>query len=105
MRRFSLYRRGRIWYAQLYNPKTRRYTSGGPQGKAPGMKHHSWWPDGCSTESPSPGATSATQWGDPEVDTILSGIRNAALNGTDAEKIISALKDRELIETGVVKGS
>jgi len=40
-----------------------------------------------------------------EVDAILSGIRNAPLSATDAEKIVSALKDRELIETAVVKGS
>jgi hypothetical protein len=40
-----------------------------------------------------------------DVDTILTGIRSAALNDKDAEKIVSALKYRELIETAVVKGS
>ena len=40
-----------------------------------------------------------------EVNTILTGTRSAALNGADAERIVSALKDRQLIETVVVKGS
>jgi hypothetical protein len=40
-----------------------------------------------------------------DVDTILTGIRSAALNDKDTERIVSALRERELIETAVVKGS
>ena len=40
-----------------------------------------------------------------DVDTILTGIRTVALNGSDTERIVSALKGRELLETAVVKGS
>ena len=34
MRRFSLYRRGRIWYAQIFNPTTRKYLPGRPTGES-----------------------------------------------------------------------
>ena len=33
MRRFSLYKRGRVWYAQLFNPATRKYLPGRPTGE------------------------------------------------------------------------
>ena len=106
MRRFSLYRRGRIWYAQLYNPKTRRYTSGRSTGESSrneaSLVVAGWLFDGI----PKPWSNKRRAVEETfDVDTILTGIRSAALNSTDTERIVSALKDRELLETAVVKGS
>jgi hypothetical protein len=87
MRRFSLYRRGRIWYGQLYNSKTRRYTSGRSTGESSRNEASrvvaKWLFDGI----PKPWSKKRRAAGETlEVDSILTGIRNAALYGTDAEK-------------------
>ena len=34
MRRFYLYKRGRIWYAQVFNPATKKYLTGRPTGES-----------------------------------------------------------------------
>ena len=97
MRRFSLYRRGRIWYAAFYNPTTKRYA------------------DAKSTRETSRNsallrAAEWDKWGIPElggrravmdtlsIDTILETIRQTELTAKDAARIISALKARDLIE-------
>ena len=106
MRRFSLYRRGKIWYAQLFNPKTRRYTGGRSTGES-SRNEASLVVAGCLFGGvPEPWSNTRRAAQETlDVDTILTGIRSATLNDKDAEKIVSALKDRELIETAVVKGS
>ena len=102
MRRFSLYRRGRIWYAAFYNPTIKRYA------------------DARSTRETSRNsallrAAEWDKWGIPErggrravrdtlnIDTILETIRQTELTAKDAARIVSTLKSRDLIEYAVMK--
>jgi integrase len=104
MRRFSLYRRGKIWYVQLYNPQTRRYLSGRSTGEttrnAAVMVVSEWLRDGLpDLEHNGPRAIADVL----EVNSILNALRSTPLTPGDAERIVSVLKARELIETAVVK--
>ncbi len=104
MRRFSLYRRGRIWYVQLYNPESKRYLSGRSTGEtsrnAAVMVASEWLRDGLpDPEHNGPRAIADVL----EVNTILNALRSTPLTPGDAERIVSVLKARELIETVVVK--
>lgn len=102
-RRFSLYRRGRTWYARLFNPITGKYLPGRSTGEsnrnvATGTVM-GWLADGV----PEPARGRRPVREILSVDTILEGIRNTALTLGDAERVVRALKDRELIETAVVR--
>jgi integrase len=102
-RRFSLYRRGRIWYVQLYNPTTRKFLSGRSTGEinrnaAAGVVVH-WLEEGI----PEPARGRRPVKEALNIDTILEVIRSTDLTLIDAERIVRALKDRELIETAVVR--
>ncbi len=102
-RRFSLYRRGRIWYARLFNPATGKFVHGRSTGEtnrnAAAGAAMRWLEEGIPgpARGRRPVAEALT------VDTILEGIRNTRLSLGDAERIVRALKDRELIETAVVR--
>ena len=104
MRRFSLYRRGRFWYAQLFNPETRKYTSGRSTGESSrnsaALVVADWLRDGI----PEPWSSHRRQVGEAlHVDTILNTIRSTSLTAKDAERVVSALKNRDLIESVVMK--
>jgi len=104
MRRFSLYRRGRIWYAQIFNPTTRKYLPGRATGESDrrAAEHvaDDWLRDGI----PEPGGTRRRPAAETfEVSALLESIRRASLTPADVERIIRVLKEQELIETAVVK--
>ncbi len=104
MRRFSLYRRGRIWYVRLYNPKIKKYLSGRSTGEtsrnAAALVASEWLRNGL----PDPERNGPRAIADVlKVDTILNALRSTPLTPGDTERIVSVLKARELIETAVVK--
>ncbi len=104
MRRFSLYRRGRIWYAQIKNPATRRYMPGRSTGKmsekAAERVVDDWLQNGMPAPAEKPGRPIAESL---EINTIIWTIRQKALTAADAERIVQTLKERELIKTAVAK--
>ena len=102
MRRFSLYRRGRIWYAAFYNPTVKRYADARSTGET----------------VRSAAVTVVDRWdreGMPErtkrrpvidmlgIDTILATIRQTELTTKDAERVVAALRERGLIEYAVMR--
>ena len=104
MRRFSLSRRGRVWYVRLHNPKTRRYTTarstGEVQKNAALLVVAEWTRDGV----PNPGRQGTRPMADVlQFDTIINAVRSTPLQPADAGRIVEALKARGLIETDVVK--
>jgi hypothetical protein len=103
MRRFSFYRRGKIWYVQIFNEKTKKYLPGRSTGEtnrnAAAVVVAGWLRDGL----PEPGRAPRPVAEVLDVSTVLEAIHRASLTPPDAEKIVSALKARELIETAVVK--
>ena len=104
MRRFSLYRRGKVWYAKLHNQATGGYLSGRSTGEhgrnAALLVVAEWMRDGIP-DPKQQGTRPLTNVF--EVHTVLSALRALPLTTTDAEKVLSILRDRQLIETAVVK--
>ena len=104
LRRFSLYRRGRIYYCQLYNPKTRKYLSGRSTGEtnrnAATLVVYDWLQNGVSDQG---GAGRRSVDETIDMDTIIETLRKVGLTTKDAERIVEVLKSRELIETVAVK--
>lgn len=102
---FSLYRRGRIWYVQFYNPNTRKYLSGRSTGEssrnAALLIVAQWIRDGLP--DPARGRRRLQELVD--LDMALSIIRSAPLAPDDTERILRILKDRQLIENAVIKAS
>ncbi len=103
MRRFSLFRRGRVWYVRLHNPKTKRYTSarstGEVQKNAALLVVAEWMRDGI----PDPKRKGAHPISRVfELHTVLSALRALPLSTADAEKVLGILRDRQLVETTVV---
>jgi integrase len=104
MRRFSLHRRKGTYYAQLWNEETGHYLTarctGATSKNDAYLVVNRWltegWPTGRQAE-PRPVAEAIT------VDTILSQLRSAPLTAEDAGRILAVLKERELIEGGIVK--
>jgi len=91
MRRFSLYKRGRIWYAQIFNPATRKYLPGRPTGetdrRAAEYVADDWLRDGI----PEPGSKRRRPIDHTiQVATLLDSIRSASLTASDAERIVRA---------------
>ncbi len=104
MRRFSLYQRQKVYYVQFFNPETKKYLPGKSTGKTVRdealLVVNDWLKSGVpnpSSEKPRPVADLLT------LETILDGIRRVDLTADDAGRIVSALKERGLIETAVVK--
>ncbi len=104
MRRFSLYRRGKIFYCQFYNPKTGKYLSGRSTGQtnrnAATLVVYDWERNGVPDRG---GGGSRPVSETIDMDTVLEAIRKTDLTAQDAERIVAALKTRGLIETAVVK--
>ena len=104
LRCFSLYRRGRIFYCQFYNPKTGKYHSGRSTGQesrnGATMVVYEWQRNGI----PEPGSGARRSVSTTiDVETILETIRKVELTPQDAERIVAALKTRGIIESAVVK--
>jgi integrase len=104
VRRFSLYRRGKIFYCQFYNPKTGKYLPGRSTGQtnrdAAILVVYEWEHNGIPDrggERCRPGSETI------DVDTILETIRKTDLTAQDAERIVTALKTCGLVEAAVVK--
>ena len=99
MRRFSLYKRGRIWYAQVYNPATKKYLpsklTGESDRRAAEHVVDDWLRDGIPESGGKNRRPSAEVF---EISAILQAIRKAPLTPPDAERIVRALRDQELIE-------
>jgi hypothetical protein len=104
MRRFSLDRRKGTCHTQLWNEESSRYLTARSTGAATKNEAFSvvneWlrtgWPTGRQAK-PRPVADAIT------LDCILSQVRSAKLTPEDAGRILAVLKDRGLIEGGVVK--
>ena len=79
MRRFSSYRRGKIFYCQFYNPTTRKYLSGRSAGEtnknAAMLVVHAWFEEGIP--DPQTGRRSVVE--NKNVDIALEAIRNTNL--------------------------
>lgn len=104
MRRFCLDHRGRVWYCKLYNPATKRYLSGrstGEMQRDAALLTVAEWLSGGVPEPKQKGIRPVSNVF--EVDTVLSALRVMQLTTADAQKIVSVLRDRQLIETAVVK--
>jgi len=104
VRRFSLYRRGKIFYCQFYNPETGKYLSGRSTGEtnrnAATLAVYEWEQNGI----PDRGGRGCRPVSEAiDVDTVLETIRKTDLTFQDAERIVAVLKMRGLIETAVVK--
>ena len=101
--RFSLYRRGSVWYVQFYNPHTRKYLSGRSTGEsnrnAALLTVAEWLRDGL----PEPARGSRRLRELLDLDLALSIIRRAPLTPDDAERLVRILEDRQLIEDTVIK--
>ena len=104
MRRFSLYRRGQVWYCKLYNPAVKRYMSGRSTGESQRNAAMLVVAEWLSGGLPEPLRKGVRPLSDVfEVHTILNAIRSTPLTPSDAERIVAALRARELVETAVVK--
>ena len=104
MRRFCLYRRGKIWYCKLYNPATKSYLSGrstGEMQRDATLLTVAEWLSGGVPEPKQKGIRPVSSVF--EVNTVLSALRVLQLTTAEAQKIVSVLRDRQLIETAVVK--
>jgi hypothetical protein len=104
MRRFSLFRRGRFWYLRLHNPTTRRYmtarSTGETQKNAALLVVAECLPGGVFEPKQKSIRPVSNVF---EVNTVLSALRVMQLTTADAQKIVSVLRNRQLIETAVVK--
>ena len=103
MRRVSFYRRGLIWYASFFNTATKRYigarSTGETDKEAAHLQVARWERDGF----PDSGGRRRTLSETCDIDTIVQLIRQVPLVTRDAERIVSALKARELIEYAVLR--
>ena len=103
MRRFSLLRRGRVWYVRLHNPETKGYTTarstGEVQKNAALLVVAEWMRDGVPDQKRQ-GTRPVADF--LQLDTIMNAVRSMPLQPTDARRIVDALRARGLIETAVV---
>jgi len=101
MRRFSLYRRKKVWYCQFYNEKTGKYFHGISTGQknrdAALLVVSEWLREGVER----PGKVKKELDEVIFLDTILDLIRRANFTHHDAERIIDLLKEKDLIGAGV----
>jgi len=103
-RRFSLYRRGKYFYAQLWNPATKTYSSGRSTGmrnkNAAALVVAEWLRDGLP--EPRGGRRPLAEY--LEAESVVDSIRHGELTREDTKRVLRALKDRGLIETATVRG-
>jgi integrase len=93
VRRFNLYRRGKIYYVRYWDEKTQSYASGKSTGEADeraAMATAAHWdkygfPDGSSTQSVT------------DIHAILETARTAPLEPAHVQKIVSILTDRGML--------
>ena len=104
MRRFCLYRRGKIWYAKFYNPSTKTYMTGrstGELNRDAALLTVAEWLSGGVPEPKQKGTRPiATAF---EIHSVMTALRALPLTMVDAEKVVAILRDRELIETALAK--
>ncbi len=100
-RRFSFYLRGKIFYVQFYNPKLKKYSSGRSTGQtrknAAQLVVAKW----LETGIPEPGSTKKRPiQGVLAVDSLIDSIRRSELTYRDAERIVSVLEAKDLLDAG-----
>lgn len=104
MRRFSLFRRNDVFYAQLFNFETKKFQTAKSTGKKDRdeavLVVGEWLKSGVPS-----GRTRKLRT--PEdffsLGAILEAIRHSQLTPEDAARIVEALKGKNLIETAIVK--
>ncbi|NBF40183.1 MAG: hypothetical protein GVY14_07185, partial [Spirochaetes bacterium] len=99
MRRFSLYKRGKYFYARFWNPKTGTYTGAistrETEREAAIAAVYHWEHYGIAKRDQSLDDVVA-------VDTVLQYVRSAPLTIDSASRIIDILKDRGFIESATL---
>ncbi|MFP4010634.1 MAG: tyrosine-type recombinase/integrase, partial [Spirochaetaceae bacterium] len=99
MRRFSLYKRGKYFYARFWNPETRTYTGAistrETEKEAAIAAVYHWEHYGISDREQSVDEMVA-------VDTVLHHVRTAPLSIESASRIVEILKDRGFIESATL---
>jgi len=96
MRRFSLYRRGRVFYVQFWNQQTRCYASGistRQLTRNAALATVATW----QTSGIEPRATSVEDL--LSADTAIRYLRGAALTYQDARRIVEELEERGLLRS------
>ncbi|MCE1207923.1 MAG: site-specific integrase [Spirochaetia bacterium] len=106
MRRFSLYLRNGVYYAQLFNSKTGTYMSARSTGKknrdeAAGVATH-WIKNGIPQPKALEGKSLETVM---TLDAIYASLHTMPFTTADVQKIIDILKARRLIDNAVVKSA
>ncbi|WP_158084307.1 tyrosine-type recombinase/integrase [Marispirochaeta aestuarii] len=103
MRRFSLYRRGKVYYCQFYNPKTKKYLSGRSTGQTNRNSAYlvvqNWIQNGIPTPRSDESARSVSDI--LNLATLIETLRTIDLSKKDVGRIVDILKQRDLIE-GVI---
>ena len=103
MRRFSLTKRGAIWYAQIFNEATGKYLPGKPTGEGDKRSAEHVAEDWIANGIPDKNGTRRPIDVTLRVASILDELRKTPLTPGDAEKVVRTLKERQLIETVAVK--
>jgi hypothetical protein len=104
MRRFSLYRRGIVFYCQFFNPATGKYLPGKSTGKdvykEAVLVVSEWLKNGLPTMA----RDKCHQIKDVlSFDAILNNVQHIDLTVDGAARLVSTLKERGLIEAIVMK--
>jgi integrase len=96
MRRFSVYKRGKKYYVQFWNPDTKRYTTGKSTGaetrRDANMVALSWIQNGIPSNTRKRNVTETLQ-----IDTLFHLLRTVDLTEDNAKQIVQILTDRNLI--------
>jgi integrase len=103
MRRFSLFLRKGIYYAQLYNPQTKTYMTGRSTGKANRDEAAGVATDWLKSGIPAP-KTKEKQSVESRItlDVIHAGLHTLPLTTDDVQKIVDILKSRNLLDSAIV---
>jgi hypothetical protein len=101
--RFSLYRRGKIWYVQFYNPQARKYLSGRSTGESNRNSAFLVVAEWLRSGVPDPARGFRPVQELLDLNSTLSIIRNAPLASDDAERVVRILKERQLIESALAR--
>jgi len=103
MRRFSLYLRNGIYYAQLYNPKTRSYMNGRSTGKANRDEAAGIATDWLKNGIPAP-ITKVKHSAEDHMtlNAVQVGLQSLAISPEEVQKIVDILKSRNLLDNAVV---
>jgi|GEM_PF-3082873 len=103
MRRFSLYLRKGVYYAQLYNPKSGMYMHGHSTGianrdEAAGIATD-WLKNGIPVPKKREKRSIETRM---TLDAIHAGLHTLALAPDEVQKIVDILKSRDLLDSAIV---